>query len=205
MAQDRMCLHIFNSVLAPVGDHSGTSVWNDNGLLPVTGCNTDQHIGYQGVDIVYPDGLSGLHSGLVEIGGQQFKCATATFQAKEHDEQTNFAKALASNETNDMIVVCRAWSGDERGRMVNKETRVYWTKLISAQYIQFGVFAAAITSIDAKGGVNPSTIYDYSTGNSKGVQTPAGRLTSVATSPYPPPGLGNLSPDVGNSNLLEVD
>lgn len=196
-------MHVYSSIVTP-NDHSGEGVWNLSEDLPIKGTQRNEHYAFDGISIQKPPGLSSLHSGVYEIEGQQYKCAPATFPAWEHDEQETFADFLAGKEGRDIQAVCRGWGVDETGRSVNLETRIYWAKVMNADRIEFGVFAAAITRIDDGRATVPTQYMDYSKSNAKAVETPAGRLQSMTTGDKIPRQIGKGSAELIQPQTLNI-
>lgn len=194
--------HFYSAVVSP-NDHSGSGVWNMSEPLPVRGTQRNEHYAYDGLALNKPEGLSGLQSRLVEIENQQYKCAPIYLSALEHDEGATFADTMAGKEGRDIIIAVRAWGVEELGRSANLETRIYWTKLINSDNLEFGVFAAAITRIADDRSTEPSKYVDLASGSSKLIETPAGRLNQMKSSAFSPD-MSKASSEAVNLQLLDL-
>lgn len=195
-------MHAWTATVSPK-DHSGEGVWTKKAEVWVDGTQSNNSYGHGGVLVSRPPGLESLQGTVAEIGGQNYKCAPTSFQVMEHDEQETVAKAFKGKTGEDHIIVIRAWQLIDNV-MSNVETLLYWTKLMSAEYIQFGVFTAAQTEVKPDGSVSASGYVDSKRGSSKILQTPNGRTAKMETGSFPPRNLGNASPEEVNTQLLDI-
>ncbi len=195
-------LHLAN--VSPASDYSGKGVWTATQPLPYESNQANEHFAYNGLTINKPESLGNLRSGLVDIQGQQYKAATASFQAAEYDEQETFADMLSTFQAKDCILLVHGWGPDSLGVATNGETRVYWCKVLNAAHIEFAVFAAGMIKMGEKGAVHTQTFHDYKLGSSKGVETPAGRCTSIKSDGLWPQELFAASPEEVNTSPLKL-